>query len=186
LRVKRTILGLAIWALWCFGISSARGDGGVVRWSDDLGPWSVTILTSPNPLVCGEVEVSVLVQDRHGRLARDVEVKIAVTPAGAAQPRSPRRASADHGPNKLYQSALFQIATPGEAQIDVFLQHHKTAEQISLSVTVGPTPEGSVDMVAWLFWPVLPILLYSIRELRSLWKRGHPPDFAGMGDPLNL
>lgn len=181
---KWKVVSLVLGAAWCLGISGARGDGGAVRWSGDAGPWLVTILTSPNPLVCGEVEVSVLAQDRlTGRLASEVQVRIAFTPAGATRSRSPRLASAEHGQNKLYQSASFQVATPGEAQIDVYLQHAEIAEQVGCAVQVGPAPDGPDGLTAWLLWPFVPIVAYSIRELRTLRRRTLT---LGLPDPTGL
>jgi hypothetical protein len=151
-------------------VSAATGalaDGGTVRLSEVIGDLRVTVLTSPVPLVCGQVEISVLVQDREsGGLRPDARVKIALTLTGSERQKAFRRAEGTHAVNKLYQSVVFQVATPGEARIEVQIEANGTLAKVECLTFIGPPRPGMDAYWAWLGWPAVPILLYSALELR--------------------
>lgn len=147
--------------------TSALADGGTVRLSEEIGNLRVTVLTSPVPLVCGPVEISVLVQDREsGKLRPDARVKIALTPAGSERRKAFRRAEGTHAVNKLYQSVIFQVATPGEALVEVQVEGDGATVKVDCLAFVGPPRPGMNAYWAWIGWPAVPILIYSALEMR--------------------
>ncbi len=89
-------------------------NGGTVRISEaPVGPWRVTVYSSPTPLRTGEVDVSVLIQDSADRVL-DVPVAVAARPIGFEAPTIRRRATRRQATNKLFKAAKFDVETPGE------------------------------------------------------------------------
>lgn len=104
-------------------VAPLQGNGGTVRISSaPVGPYTVTIYSSPTPLRTGEVDVSVLVQDSAGTVLRPpVMVKarpVALTGEASARPIR-RDASRAEATNKLFQAAKFDVAAAGEWEFRV-------------------------------------------------------------------
>lgn len=99
------------------------GNGGTVRISSaPLGPYLVTVYSSPTPLRTGEVDVSVLVQDS-ARSVLSPEVTVEAHPVALAPDASagPIRQQADRAQatNKLFQAAKFDVTAAGEWEFRV-------------------------------------------------------------------
>lgn len=93
-------------------------NGGTVRISRaEVGPYIVSVLTSPTPLRTGEVDVSVLVQDSAGAVLGDVAVRVEARPVGIEAEPVTHPATRAQATNKLFQAAKFDIGTPGEWEI---------------------------------------------------------------------
>lgn len=95
-----------------------RANGGTVRISRaPLGPYQVTVYSSPTPLRTGEVDVSVLVQDSADAVL-DRPVRVEARPlrlAGDATAGIIRReATRAQATNKLFKAAKFDVDAPGE------------------------------------------------------------------------
>lgn len=93
-------------------------NGGTVRISRaPVGPYLVTVYSSPTPLRTGEVDVSVLVQDSANRVL-DVPVRVEARPLrlgeGAEAQPIRQRATRAQATNKLFKAAKFDVAAPGE------------------------------------------------------------------------
>lgn len=116
------------------------GNGGTVRVSNaPVGPYIVTIYTSPTPLRTGEIDVSVLAQDSAGTvlspgvvvdarpvtLDPDLDADVATGPVR-------QRATRTQATNKLFQASKFDIEAPGEWEFTVTI-----AEAGSLSFRAG-------------------------------------------------
>lgn len=98
-------------------------NGGTVRISRAaVGPYLVTIYSSPTPLRTGEVDVSVLVQDStHAVHAPPVIVEaipLVLAEGHVAEPIR-REATRAQATNKLFQAAKFDVAAPGEWEFRV-------------------------------------------------------------------
>ena len=96
--------------------SPLLANGGTVRISRaPVGPWLVSVFSSPTPLRTGEVDVSVLVQDSSDAsldLPVWVEARAVGTGADAAPIR--RAATREQATNKLFKAAKFDVDAPGE------------------------------------------------------------------------
>lgn len=98
------------------------GNGGTVRVSNaPVGPYTVTIYTSPTPLRTGEVDVSVLAQDSAGAVLTPVVVvdarPVSLDPDLDADVETGpvrQRATRAQATNKLFQAAKFDLEAPGE------------------------------------------------------------------------
>jgi hypothetical protein len=97
-------------------------NGGIVRISSQpLGPWFVTVYSSPTPLRTGELDISVLVQDSTDALV-DVPIAVNAVPvapdpeAVEGAPPGPVRKAATRAQatNKLFKAAKFDVDVPGE------------------------------------------------------------------------
>lgn len=95
-----------------------EANGGTVRISRaPVGPYLVTVYSSPTPLRTGEVDVSVLVQDS----AQQVRAPVVVVDArplslveGATAEPIRRTATRAEATNKLFQAAKFDVEASGE------------------------------------------------------------------------
>lgn len=99
--------------------TTAWANGGIVRISQaPVGPWLVTVYSSPTPLRTGEVDISTLVQDSANAIV-DVPITVDATPVGfvAEAVRSP--ATRRQATNKLFKAAKFDIAVPGRWEFRV-------------------------------------------------------------------
>ena len=107
-------------------------NGGTVRISRaPLGPYLVTIYSSPTPLRTGEVDVSVLVQDSANEVlapAVMVEARPVALAEGATAEPIRIEATRAQATNKLFQAAKFDVMAPGEWEFRV-----EVAEAGSLS-----------------------------------------------------
>lgn len=98
-------------------------NGGTVRISRaPLGPYLVTIYTSPTPLRTGEVDVSVLVQDPDDAVHTPrivVEARPRRLAEGHVAQPVRRQATRAEATNKLFQAAKFDVSAPGEWEFHV-------------------------------------------------------------------
>lgn len=89
-------------------------NGGSVRVSRaPVGPYFVSVFSSPTPLRTGEVDISVLVQDS-ADAALDVPVLVEARPIGFDADPVRHTATREQATNKLFRAAKFDVPTPGE------------------------------------------------------------------------
>ena len=132
-------------------------NGGTVRLSrEPVGPWLVSVMSSPTPLRTGEVDISVLVQDSAEEVVPGVPVWVEAVPVaipeaaqdGADTLRHP--ATRQQATNKFFLAAKFDVPTPGEWEFRVH---------------VGEPEAGAVSFQATLTDPTLldrPYLLVAL------------------------
>lgn len=113
-------------------------NGGTVRISSEpVGPYFVTVYSSPTPLRTGELDVSVLVQDSTQRVLTPVVVvdarPLSLEEGITAEPirRTADRAQAT---NKLFQAAKFDVEAPGEWEFRITIAE---AGDLSFRATVA-------------------------------------------------
>ena len=117
---------------------TALANGGTVRIAEaPVGPWRVTVYSSPTPLRTGEIDISTLVQDSDGGTV-DVPITVTATPVGFAadpvlQPATRRQAT-----NKLFKAAKFDIGVPGRWDFRIHVGSAAAAAG-------GPSPVDTVD-----------------------------------------
>ncbi len=92
-----------------------RANGGTVRVSQHpSGPFLITVYTEPTPLRTGDIDVSVLLQDRETRATvRGAAVTVRARAVGHAGTGGTFSATREQATNKLFQSAKFAIRGPG-------------------------------------------------------------------------
>ena len=98
-------------------LAPALANGGTVRISRArVGPWLVSVFSSPTPLRTGEVDISVLVQDTADAVVSDVPVTVEAHPIGVTTHAQPiaETATREEATNKLFQAAKFRVAATGE------------------------------------------------------------------------
>ncbi|MGK7311503.1 MAG: hypothetical protein ACN0LA_04630 [Candidatus Longimicrobiales bacterium M2_2A_002] len=97
----------------------ALANGGIVRISEaPVGPWLVTVYSSPTPLRTGEVDISTLVQDSADAII-DVPITVDATPVGFVAEPVQAAATRRQATNKLFKAAKFDIGMPGDWQFRV-------------------------------------------------------------------
>ena len=118
-RTTPVVLAIAALALLVVA-RPLLGNGGTVRISRAaVGPYFVSVFSSPTPLRTGEVDISVLVQDSSDA-AVDVPVWVEAAPvggtstgAGAAAAVIRQQATRQQATNKLFKAAKFDVENPG-------------------------------------------------------------------------
>ncbi len=167
-RARRNLL-VALLALGTNVIccATARGDGGQLQTTGQVGPWIVSVFTAPTPLCVGPVDVSVLVQ--HAQTGESVDgatIRLIAREANSDF-KLERLATHDAATNKLFQSAWFDVPTPGRWVVttEIAYQGETAATTCDLWVSTAPWPWS--DMVFWIAWPALPIGLYAGAQVRA-------------------
>lgn len=95
-------------------------NGGTVRISRaPVGPYLVSVLSSPTPLRTGEVDISVMVQDSAEQVLSDVSVTVEAHPAGFVADPIRQPATREQATNRLFRAAKFDVSTPGEWEFRV-------------------------------------------------------------------
>jgi len=118
----------------------AQADGGLMQLHQTAGPFVVTVFAAPSPPRVGQVEISVLAQNRgDGQAALDVEVFVRLRSAGGTIVVG--RATREASRNKPLYSASMNLPEPGRWGLEVTIKQGKSADSAlgQLSV-VAPRP----------------------------------------------
>ena len=144
----------------------ANGDGGIVRISQQNGPWMVTVFSSPTPFRVGPVDLSVLVQDADTRqTVFDVDVNLMLRhdTADLILVEATREAAT----NQLLTAALFDLpaSTQDNAQLHFLLE-------------ADPPLPKVLELWPWLSIPLLAAMLFILHQwlVRSRSTRTTPPE----------
>ena len=128
----------------------AFANGGIVRISNEpVGPWLVTVYSSPTPLRTGEVDISTLVLDSAGQIV-DVPITVDAAPIGFVAEAVHSPADRRQATNKLFKAAKFDIGVPGRWEFRIRIGSAVDAEQPDQAA--GPegdtSPGGAVSFEA--------------------------------------
>lgn len=157
------------------GAEAARSDGGLLRLTEQAGPYRLSVFTTPTPLRAGPIDVSVLVQDAGtGATRSDVTVTITLTPAAGDGSVLHARATSTAATNKLFQAAAFDLPDAGPWLVTVALNGPEGTGQAAVTVEAEPSPPRWVELWAWIAWPLLPIALFARHQVRA-WRRSSAP-----------
>jgi hypothetical protein len=145
----------------------ALADGGAVRALREAGGYRIAVFTSPNPLVAGQVDVSVLVQDAktHATLD-DVAVNVSVSHRGRPAAALDRAATRTAATNKLFRAALFELQ-PGRYDVEVICRVDGPAQRVRFAMEVGEPLAGAAALWPWFTWPVVPLALFALHLVLS-------------------
>lgn len=140
-------------------IATIRGDAGLVRLSEQVGPYRLTVLTSPTPLRAGPVEIGIFVESATDRpLAAKVTVNIA-----------PRDHPDDGKDYRLEASPLgttvnVDLSSGGWWQLRVTINGPLGNAEKTLLLEVGDALPRWREMMFWMALPLAPIGLYIVHQ----------------------
>lgn len=167
MRRARTPGLLLVWLHLVVG-AVALADGGLVLLSEPVGPFRITVFTSPTPMRVGSAQVSVMLQDRDSeRPLLDAEVSVWLSPATGAGPTLRTEAGQIEATNKLLYVARVELPSAGTWKLDVSVEREGTAAGVESELEVEPA------LPRWLaYWPYLvlpPIVsaLFAVHQWRS-------------------
>lgn len=154
-------------------------NGGQVRVANyPIGPYEVTVFTSPVPLQTGIVDVSVLLQRQEDKaIVENAEILLTITPLNGGSPQK-YPVTREQATNKLYYAAEFPVDQPGRYRIELAIRAPGGAGSVAFDVTVEraePTLWRS-----WWLWGAI-----TITAIPLLWwlfggsgQRPRPPRTA--------
>ncbi len=136
---------------------SAAANGGQVRVANyPVGPYEITVFTSPTPLQTGMVDVSVLLQRRDTKaIVDDAQIVLTVEPVGGG-PSQNYPVSREQAINKLYYAVKFQMDEPGSYRMRLDVRAPEGAGAVEFDVTVERI--GSSLWRSWWFWGAIVLL----------------------------
>jgi hypothetical protein len=151
-------ISAAVALLLLLAASPLLANGGTVRVSQEVvGPYLVSVFTSPTPLRTGEVDVSVLVQDTVRQAIMDVPVFVEARPVGFAADRVRYEATRRQATNRLFKAAKFPVEEPGEWEIRVRVGGEEGGEVTFRVELTDPTILDRPYLLATLI--LLPLLV---------------------------
>jgi hypothetical protein len=157
--------------------SLALADGGVVRTSQQLGPWMITVFSSPTPFRVGPVDLSVLVQDAEtSDTVFDVDVNLMLRHAAADAILV--EATREAATNQLLRAALFDLPAPGTWQVDVSITSQEHAERLQFALDADPPLPRLMELWIWLSIPILALVFFVLHQwlVRSRRPRTAAPE----------
>lgn len=168
--------------------AGTRANGGQARIAaEPIGPYEVTVFTSPEPLRAGELDVSVLLQRRGSpEIVEGARIEVVVTTAGGATVgRFP--ATHEQATNKLYYAAKFPLEQPGLYRITVQIDGPEGGGTVGFEATVEPAA-GSAWWRSWWLWGMLALLqlpvIWWLFSERGVSRRGRwTASASGSQDP---
>lgn len=167
---------IARWTCGCLGVVLAaavcRADGGAVRAIEKDGPFQISAFTSPNPLLAGEVDISVLVQDAETLApVQDAKVNVVITPRGRAYGAIERAATTETATNKLFRDCLVELEA-GWYDVAVTCHAADGRGRIGFPLEVGDAAPRLATFWPWIAWPAVPVMLFGIHELLASRRPG--------------
>lgn len=158
-RRPRARLAGALFALMALTLAPPLlANGGTVRISRaDVGPYLVSVFTSPTPLRTGEIDVSVLVQDATAETVLDVPVIVAAVPVDADGRPVRMEATRQQATNKLFKAAKFDVRGEGVWEVRVRIGGPEGGEVSFQATLTDPTLLDRPYLLATLI--LLPLAL---------------------------
>ena len=163
-------------------------NGGTIQLSDEpAGPYQVTVLTSPSPIMAGRVDVSVAVLDpsllltdpQQDDLVHDAQVQITAKRTGDAGAGTSYPATHDQATNKLLYAANVAVPDAGQWQFTVQVTAAHGQGSAAFTATVEPVPgSGDPAVVVFLGLPVVVAALV----FGGMWLRRRRAPLERAGD----
>lgn len=156
----------------------ACADGGLVRLDSTVGGYRIVALTSPTPLLEGELDLTVLVSDadeRYRNVSTDILLEVAIVPAGTEAPSDDvwidlESSRAGH-PGGV--GAFFDV-WPGEWVVFLRLSGPRGGGEAQFPLVVGVRSRW-LDVWPWL----LPLFAMGSVWLLREWARSDSPRQEG-------
>ena len=152
---------------------AAHGDGGTLRLSEQAGAYQITVFTSPTPLRCGPVDISVLVQDpATGAVVSEVEVAIQMILREQPSEALRYQATTEAATNKLFRAAQFDLPQPGWWVVEVTVEGTRGPGRIQFELEAAPPIPRWIALWPWFTWPLLAIALFSMHQVLTRRRSG--------------
>ncbi len=124
----------------------ASANGGTIQVSSEpVGPYEVTVLTSPSPLVAGTADITVAVIDprivspSQDPTALDAQVEVTAQPADNSSPPASFPATHDQATNKLLYQANVALPSSGQWQFTVRVSGPDGGGSVQFAADVSPS-----------------------------------------------
>jgi len=144
---------------------AARGDGGTVRLSEQLGGYQITVFTAPTPLRAGPVDISVFVQDRaSGEPVEEVRVVVRVAPVDRPDESLIQPATTAAATNKLFRSAIFELPSAGRWEVNITIEGPTGPAQSRFEIEAGEPMPHWLAIWPWISWPAIVIALFGVHQ----------------------
>ena len=166
----RLIPACLVFHVW---LAPAFGDGGTLRVWERQGRYEIAVFTSPNPLVAGPVDISVLILDsRSGDPVRDAKVIVKIEPLGRPGEAVSHPATTEAATNKLLLVAVFELPKPGSWLVEIAIDGMRDSAPLRFKMEAAGGPPEWMAFWPWVCWPAPVILLYGIHQ-RLVWRKTH-------------
>ena len=133
-------------------------NGGTVRLSrEPVGPYLVSVMSSPTPLRTGEVDISVLVQDSAEEAVAGVPVAVEAVPLDGVSAPIRHPATRQQATNKFFLAAKFDVETPGEWEFRIHVGEPEAGVTTFRATLTEPTLLDRPYLLAALI--LLPLLV---------------------------
>ena len=152
---------------YVLGITGAHADGGTVQFRKSVGPFSITVFTTPSPLRSGPVDISLMIQSSDNQQPLlDCATEVQLRKEGEVSIRS----EATHGAaqNKLSYAAQVRVPKSGVWDLDVTIRRGDDSAKVSGAITVAAS--NPFLLVYWRSLAIPPILI-SLFALNQWLKR---------------
>jgi len=141
---------------WLLSSASADSDDQARRFSQQTGPFAVTVFTSPGDLSAGPADFAILVQDRNTHeVLLDAIIELSAHTGDMRATSSTVSATHQDSQNKLLQSAELSLPTVGNWSLDISVRRGSQRADLSLPLNVV-NPDGGTENR----WPYLVILVF--------------------------
>jgi hypothetical protein len=140
---------------------SLRADGGLVCLCQISGSFLVTVFITPSALRVGPVDLSVMVQDSSTRdvlLDAEVDLRLDSENGGGA---INLRATRGQSTNKLLQSAVIDLPSPGNWQLTVLVRRGSDQAVFKTQLEVAPPLPRFISVLPLVALPPLVVLLFA-------------------------
>jgi hypothetical protein len=167
MRTKGLLIALATVCGMEFAAAPVLGDGGTLRFSGRRGGRSVTVFTSPAPLCAGPVDLSVLVLDvKSGKPIPTLPVAVRAQLIGHPETAIGAEATTHAATNKLLRAATLEVSALGRWHFEVSVESVPSSPPIGFDAEIADLSPLWLDLSLWIAWPVLPIALFVLHQLR--------------------
>jgi hypothetical protein len=145
--------------------TAAHADGGHVLLQQDSGSFALTLFAASEPITTGDVDFSVLVQDRMTHeviLNSSIDLTL-ISPGGISQTV---HLTHENASNKLLQAGHVSVPEPGQwhGSLEVNDGQRRVTFPIAFDVTPGHSRRGIV--IALLILPILVIAFFLTSQIR--------------------
>jgi hypothetical protein len=144
----------AVLVLWMWAIG-AWGDSGTMLLHQDAGPFTVTLFAAREPLQVGDVDLSIMVQDRNsGEVLLDPVIDLSAAPEAADALQQTVRLARGQASNRLLQACTVHFSRAGKWRLGLLVQRGNDVARVSTECIVEP--DSSRAMLVW-FYVLLPV-----------------------------
>lgn len=175
--LKRLLLLVASVLVLAPPASTVRAHGGGMArlTNEDIGPYWISVWTSPNPVREGTLHVTVSVAEpgeagdrQAGPPVLDASVALLLIPPRATMDVVSAKATTAQSTNKLYYEADVQVPVAGEWLVEVDVQGEEGRGQSSFDLAVEPAQDSN-----WLLPGGAALLVIAAFFFYTVRRRGH-------------